>query len=79
VRLPLATTLADLLGALAATPDPGAVRVTRVSFDLPLEVRLAGAGDDAVLLANVPRWRWTTDFDSRPGRLYAAFVVERAS
>jgi hypothetical protein len=76
MRLPLATTLTDLLGGVVATPDAGAVRVTRVAFDLPLEVRLQAGEEGPELLANVPRWRWTTDFDARPGRLYASYDLE---
>lgn len=72
-RIPLADTLTDVLGAVLPSAELAApVRVTSVSFDLPLEVSLAGPE----LLANLPRWRWTTDFDSRPGRLRACFDVE---
>jgi hypothetical protein len=76
VRHPLATTLTDLLSGVAETPARGAIRVTRVCFDLPLEVHMTRGDDGPVLLANVPRWRWTTDFDSRPGRLYATYDLE---
>jgi hypothetical protein len=70
-RLPLSDTLVELLEGV--TPGDGMVRVQRVAFDLPLEVALSGTAEEPELRANLPRWRWPTDFDSRPGRLAATF------
>jgi hypothetical protein len=73
-RVPLADTLCELLDALAVPSAEGLpLRVDGVAFDVPLEVRVAGSGE---LLANLPRWRWPTDFDARPGRLHASFRSE---
>ena len=75
-RLPLADTLVELLEGL--TPGGGSIRVDRVMFDLPLEVALHGTAEEPELLANLPRWRWPTDFDARPGRLAATFDLGSA-
>jgi hypothetical protein len=78
-RLPLAETLTDVLAGVLPAAAPGApVRITSLVVDLPLEVMLARGDGAPELLANLPRWRWTTDFDARPGRLWASFHVEAA-
>jgi hypothetical protein len=69
-RLPFADTLAGLVDSMVPTRARGAgVRVDTARIALPLEVRVAGTPDEPLLLANAPRWRWTTEFDSRPGFL----------
>ncbi len=74
MRRALADTLIELLESLLpARAEEAGVRVTDVVLDLPLEVRVAGSAADPSFLADAPRWRWTTDFDERPGRLRASF------
>jgi hypothetical protein len=75
-RLPLADTLVALLEGIP--PTGGTLSVSRVALDLPLEVALSGPAEEPELLANLPRWRWPTDFDSRPGRLVATFDLGSA-
>jgi hypothetical protein len=64
--------LADLAGSVAG-PAGLPITVATASFDLPVEVSLrwgaGGGGGDVEFLADVPRWRWETAFDPRPGRL----------
>jgi hypothetical protein len=45
------------------------VHVTRLSLDLPIEVRVLPIGSDTELLADLPRWRWESGFDEPRGRL----------
>jgi hypothetical protein len=69
-RRPLAAVVGDL--AAAVRPDPlrePDLRVTRLDFDVPVEVALGREGADLVLIADLPRWRWRSDFDREPGRL----------
>ena len=64
--------LSDMLVDLAESMLPegeGIVRVESATIDLPLEMRLAKVDGVYRLHADVPRWRWSTDFDTRPGRI----------
>jgi hypothetical protein len=73
-RRPLSDTLVELLeGLTPARAAAGGIRVERVAFALPLELRLAGSADAPLLLGNLRRWRWPTDFDDRLNRLSASF------
>jgi hypothetical protein len=66
-------TISELIESVL--PDDGvagALRVTALSLDVPVEVLLRRAPDEAggvELLVDLPRWRWTTVFDERRGRL----------
>jgi hypothetical protein len=55
-------------GLLASSPAP-ALRVRELVLDLPVEVALEEGVAGSVLAADVPRWRWRTDFDQRVSRL----------
>jgi hypothetical protein len=70
MRRLLSETLMDLAQA-ARVPDllEQSMRVTNLSFDVPVEVRLRAARDEIELLIDVPRWRWRTAFDEAPSRL----------
>jgi hypothetical protein len=69
-RRPLGTVLAELAAVMRPDSATGsALRVTRLSIDVPVEVALGLAGSDLVFLADLPRWRWRSDFDREPGRL----------
>ena len=73
MQRPLWEMIVDLVSGVV--PDDAAqwpVRVTGLSLDLPMEVvfRRTGPGEhDVALLADVPRWRWRTEFDLPLGRL----------
>ena len=65
---PLWQTLVDVLEAVS--PEPASlVRVTRVSMDIPIAVEVRETYAGLVFLADVPEWRWPTDFDPKRGRL----------
>ncbi len=73
MRPELWETVVDLVASVL--PDDEAqnvVRVTSVSLDVPIEVMMRGGAKndgEIELLAHLPRWRWTTAFDGRRGRL----------
>jgi hypothetical protein len=64
----LSDTLVEIMDSLLPTGE-GIVRVESALIDLPLEVHLTSEDGAYRLQADVPRWRWSTDFDARPGRL----------
>jgi hypothetical protein len=71
----------DVLVDIAESMLPdgqGIVRVESAIIEIPLEVRLAKVDGTYRLLADVPRWRWLTDFDSRPARVRLDFHREVA-
>lgn len=69
-RRPLWETLVELLDAVTAEGGtPAGLRVTGLYLDVPLEVSLGRTGAGLELLGDLPRWRWTTEFDNRQGRL----------
>jgi len=45
------------------------VRATGLELRLPVEVKLARLGDSLVFCADVPTWRWQTDWDRPFGEL----------
>ena len=64
----------------ALVPDVGGiVGVRSAEINLPMEVQFRKSGGNIELLADVPRWRWTTDFDARPGRIELSLHREVAS
>ena len=72
-RRPLWQTLSDVVGGLGVPKIQGAgFRVSGFCLDLPMEVLISGTTDDLQLYADVPRWRWTTDFDQPISRLKVA-------
>jgi hypothetical protein len=74
MRPTLSASLLEILGALM--PLSTGLQVTGLALDLPLEVALAVPPDGPpVILAGPPRWRWTTDFDNRPGRIRVSCVA----
>jgi hypothetical protein len=48
---------------------PELFRITTLVVELPVEVALVRSGDDIAFVADVPRWRWRSDFDRSPSRL----------
>jgi hypothetical protein len=66
-------TLGEMLAEIAdaATTAAGGdlpVRATRLEVTLPVEVRVR-QGDTPVLLADVPLFRWRSDFDAPASRI----------
>lgn len=67
---PLAETLLELTGAMRPPEEVGSpLRVTALSIDLPIEVRLRPRGDEWEFLADLPQWRWQTGMEELRGRL----------
>jgi len=73
VRRALWETVTELVESVSPANEGGvAVRVTSLSLDVPIEMllrRVADAPEGVELLGDLPRWRWTTLFDERRGRL----------
>jgi len=73
VRRALWETISELIESVLTDDGvAGALRVTGLSLDVPVEVLLRRALDEAgdvELLGDLPRWRWTTVFDEQRGRL----------
>ena len=65
---PLWETLVEILESVSPDAASG-VRVASVRLDLPIEVEIRSSGDGLAFLADVPRWRWATDFDPQRGRV----------
>ena len=69
-RRPLAVVVTELAESLALEQIPADLfRVTMLSVDVPVEAALVRDGDDILFIADVPRWRWRSEFDRQPGRL----------
>lgn len=63
-------TLIEVLdGFMPVAADGVAIRIRTVGLDLPMEIEAVGSGDTTIVRADLPRWRWVTDFDVEPGRL----------
>lgn len=63
-------TLCEVVDGLTPVSTDGAsIRIRDVELDLPMEIEAVGSGDRAIIRADLPRWRWATDFDVEPGRL----------
>jgi hypothetical protein len=43
--------------------------VTQLGIDVPIEVALELEHGKLIFIADLPRWRWRSDFDREPGRL----------
>ena len=63
-------TLCEVVDGLAPVTAEGvSIRIRAVELDLPMEIDTVGTGDQAIVRADLPRWRWPTEFDVEPGRL----------
>jgi len=70
MRRELWETLLDVAEAVQPTGEAeGVLRITGITLDLPLETQVRTRDSKLVILADLPRWRWRTTFDERPGRL----------
>ena len=66
---PFWETLVDMAESVVPTASETGIRVTSLHLDVPIQVQLREAHGEMEFLADVPRWRWTTDFDLRPCRM----------
>lgn len=78
MKRPLFQTVVDFAEAILPRADTANLRVSRVSVDTPLELAILREDGELQVLAGPPRWRWTTAFDSRPGRLRLDFAPEES-
>ena len=71
---PLAEMLTDLVGGIHVAQTPGfAVRAREVELTLPIEVWLRDVDGESTFIADLPIWRWRTDFDQTPSRLQITY------
>jgi hypothetical protein len=62
--------LMDVAGSLlGVSANQQVVRATEVELRLPVDVKLARFDDALVFCADVPAWRWQTDWDRPLGEL----------
>lgn len=67
---PLGEMLTDVAGSLLElTAQQQMVRATSIELTLPVDSRLRRQRDALVFCADVPGWRWQTDWDPPLGRL----------
>jgi hypothetical protein len=67
---PLGDMLADVAGSLLSlSAGQSIVRATSVELKLPVDVKLNFSKQGLVFCADVPAWRWRTDFDPPLGQL----------
>jgi len=75
---PLSEMLLELATGLTGTDVGGpALAVSRLELDLPIEVSVRPAEPVPELLADLPRWRWSTPFDQVPSRMRVRLEVAR--
>jgi hypothetical protein len=75
VKRQLWETLCEVVDGLMPVSTEGVdIRVTTIGLDLPMEIDVSDSGDGAIVQADLPRWRWPTDFDVEPGRLQVRLV-----
>jgi hypothetical protein len=69
--------LIDVAGSLLGVSGrQQTVRAIEVELRLPIEVKVRGTHDALVFCADVPAWRWRTDWDPPFGEL--RFTLEEA-
>jgi len=75
---PLSETLIDLAGSLLSVGlNQRVVRATDVEMTLPIDVRLMASTEALVFCADVPAWRWRTEWD-RPHSQLQLRLEERS-
>ena len=74
---PLAEMLTDIGGSLLElATEQQIVRPTSLELTLPIDVKLRRLQNVLVFCADVPAWRWQTDWDPPLGQL--RFTLEQA-
>ena len=68
---PLSEMLIDVFDAVVAVRTEHArVHARSIELTLPIEVWLRDdGGDEPAFVADVPVWRWRTDFDQQPAQM----------
>jgi hypothetical protein len=62
--------LMEVVGSLLSLgDDQSIVRATSVELTLPINVRVGRSKDGLIFCADVPAWRWRTDWDPPFGQL----------
>lgn len=80
MRRLLGETLSEILGAVEPSrADGDLITLTSIYFDVPLVLAMARDAEQAVLLGDLPNWRWPTLFDVRPGRIRVSCVLGEKS
>jgi hypothetical protein len=70
MQRPFWETLVEMAEAVAPTTAETGIRVTSLHLDVPIQVQIRQShGGELEFLADVPQWRWTTEFDLRPCRM----------
>jgi hypothetical protein len=60
-------------GALTALTGAPGIRPRRLDLTLPIEIWVHTLEGDPLFLADLPIWRWRTDFDQTPSQLHLVF------
>ena len=69
-RRPFGDVVSSLVDALTSPELAAAgLRVTRLAVDVPVEVALERSGSEIDFIAEIPLWRWRSEFDREPGRM----------
>jgi hypothetical protein len=67
---PLGDMLTDVAGSLLDLgADQRIVRATSVELTLPIDVKVSRSKEGLIFCADVPAWRWRTDWDPPFGQL----------
>jgi hypothetical protein len=71
---PLSEMLVDVFASIEtlATADFH-VRARQVDLDLPIETQLIDEKGELTFIADLPLWRWRTDFDQPTSRLRISY------
>ena len=71
---PLAEMLIDVFASIeTAAIAEFQVRARQVDLDLPIETALIEEKGELTFIADLPVWRWRTDFDQPPSRLRISY------
>lgn len=74
---PLGEMLTEVAGSLLElTTQQQLMHVTSIELTLPIDARLRRSANALVFCADVPAWRWQTDWDPPFGQL--RFTLEEA-
>jgi hypothetical protein len=67
---PLGDMLTDVAGSLLdLRADQSVVRATSIELTLPINVKFNHSHEGLIFCADVPAWRWRTDWDPPFGQL----------
>jgi len=66
--------LTDVISGVLVAHTPGfTVRAREVELTLPIEVSFRDIDGESTFIADLPVWRWRTDFDQPPSRLQITY------